>query len=185
MPDGPSAAADVLAGLARRVVGVVLPTQLERLVLAAAPVLHVTGVAMMLLDRSGSLRPVGSSDAPSEALEYAQADLGSGPALDAIQAEQAVSVDDLAGDLRYGPLADWLAGAGVRTVASVLSVPVLVLGEAVGGLDAYRDRPGPWTERDRLAVATVADLVGLMLRLGADGQQRTARSPAQDAGGAP
>ena len=140
-----------------------LPWQLDRLATLGAQVLGVTGVGVMLLDPAGALRPVVSSDVSGGLLADAQADLGSGPCPDAVATAGSVAVDELGTDPRYGPLAGWLARGGVRTVASVLSVPVLVAGEAVGGLDAYRDRVEPWSAAARRAVAAYAGLVGLVL----------------------
>jgi GAF domain-containing protein len=166
--------ADLLLQLiAREVTERLLPRHLERLMTSAVGVLGVTGAALMLLDPRGVLHAFGASDANGEALEEAQTQLGTGPSVDATRSGTAVAVEDLRGDDRYADLAELLANAAVH---SVLSVPVLVRGQPAGNLNAYRNRPGPWSERDQRAAETYADLIGLLLRLGVETYRRSGLS---------
>jgi GAF domain-containing protein len=164
--------ADVLVRLiAREVTELLLPRQLERFIMSAVGVLGVTGAAVMLLDPRGTLHAFGASDSAGEELEKAQTRLGMGPSVDATRSGATVAVDDL--HFEYPALAELLTGAAVK---SVLCVPVLVRGQAIGNLNAYRNRPGPWSERDRRAAAAYADLIGLLLRLGLELYSRSGLS---------
>jgi GAF domain-containing protein len=158
--------ADLLLRLiAREVTERLLPRHLERLMTSAVGVLGVTGAALMLLDPRGVLHAFGASDSSGEAFEQAQTQLGVGPSVDATRSGAVVAVEDLRSDDRYADLAELLAGAAVH---SVLSVPVLVRGQPAGNLNAYRNRTGPWSERERRAAEAYADLIGLLLRLGVE-----------------
>jgi GAF domain-containing protein len=171
--------AEVLVRLiAREVIERLLPRQLERLMVSAVGVLGVSGAAVMLLDQLGALQAFGASDPTGTALEEAQTRLGLGPSVDAARSGAAVAVDDLLSDRRYPALAELLTGAAVK---SVLSVPVLIRGQVIGNLNAYRNRPGPWSERDRRAAAAYAELIGLLLRLGLETYRRSGLSFRQPA----
>lgn len=54
-------------------------------------------------------------------------------------------------------------------VRSVLSVPVRARGRVLGSLDLVRSRPGAWSEEQRRAGQAYADVIGVLLTLGAPG----------------
>ena len=100
-----------------------------------------------------SLGPIGSSNTLSATLEELQYTLGEGPGVDAYEQGQPVSEPDIARPARWRWPAFSVSAveAGIR---AVIAVPLDVGPVSLGALTLYRDRPGPFSER-QLAVAMV------------------------------
>jgi GAF domain-containing protein len=135
---------------------------------ATTQVLGIDSAGLMLLDDRDELRVVGATDDAGAALETAQLDLRTGPAIDCLATGRTVAVDDLATSTDYTPVWEWLTRAGeAPQVRSVLSAPVPVNGETVGTLNALHRSPQSWDSAQVRAVQAYARLIGIQLRLGA------------------
>lgn len=116
---------------------------------ATRRIFAVTGAGMMLVDESGSLRHVGATDPPAQALESAQEELSEGPAVDCLVLGGRAGTDDITADARWPQLRDRLAGEGVR---AVLAVAIGLGGSPVGSLTVYREAAYAWDESDIAAL---------------------------------
>ena len=144
-------------------------TALDRTVQVAVDVLRVDSVGLMLLDEQGTLQVVGFTDEQASVLEAAQARLGQGPGLDAMNTGATVAVADLADTPAYAAL--W-AGVSHSGVQAVLSCPVRAGGTVVGTVDAARRGPHVWTTDEIREAEAYAKVVGLILDLAAPSRSR-------------
>jgi GAF domain-containing protein len=145
-----------------------LVMHLDRVMEVAKPVLRVDGVGLLLLDEDDRLSQVGASDAASAALERGQQELNVGPAIDCVRSATTVIVSDLAGHPDYATLWHWLTHEeGTGPARAVLSAPVRVRGSVTGTLNALFRRPESWSGDQVQAVEAYANVIGVLLRLGA------------------
>jgi hypothetical protein len=145
----------------------------RRLCDVAATVTAMNGAGIMLM--SGDI-PRGSlctTDTVSALIEELQFTLGEGPCVDAYRQDCPIAEIDLLHPVRtrwpaFGPP---VVDAGV---GAVFGFP-LRLGEVrLGGLDLYRDRPGPMTDEqhaDALALADIATRAVLVMQANAPSDQ--------------
>lgn len=116
----------------------------------------VTGAGLMLVDRSGSLRYVGATDAAARALEAAQEELAEGPGIDCLVVGGSENSPDLMRDDRWPGLRERVGPEGVR---AVLGVAIRLGGSPIGSLTVYDDEPYPWDASDVEAVRALADVL--------------------------
>ena len=144
----------------------------QRLCLACAEALPVTGVGMALINEGGHSGAIGASDESAEFLEELQASLGEGPCLDASRSGRPVLQPDLAATAvtrwpAFGPAA---LEAGI---AAVFALPLQVGDIRLGILDLYRETAGsldPHELAEALAFADAAVVVLLHLQNSAGAQ---------------
>jgi GAF domain-containing protein len=138
----------------------------QRLVLACAAALPVTGVGLVLMTDEGPAGTVAITDGPAGTMEELQFTLGEGPCVESSSAGRPVLVPDLA---LNGP-ALWpafAAGAHEAGIRAIFAFPLRVGGIRLGVLDLYRDEVGDLSEeqlRDALSFADAATAVLLHLQ---------------------
>jgi GAF domain-containing protein len=138
----------------------------ERLVLACAATLPVTGVGLVLMTDEGPAGTVAITDGPAATMEELQFTLGEGPCVESSSAGRPVLQPDLA---HTGP-ARWpafTAGAQEAGIRAIFAFPLRVGGIRLGVLDLYRDEVGDLTQdqlRDALSFADAATAVLLHLQ---------------------
>ncbi|MEU8820124.1 GAF domain-containing protein [Actinoplanes sp. NPDC048796] len=143
-----------------------LEENLGRVMTAARDMIQVDGVGLMLLDDTGALRLAGATIPAGMALERAQLRLDCGPGVDCVRGNETVTVGDLAASEDYAAVWAELKD-DAAPVRAVVSVPVLVAGYVAGTLNALRSQPREWDEESVRAVVAYAELISVLLRLGA------------------
>jgi hypothetical protein len=135
------------------------PLSLVHACVAAARAAGAFGAGLSMA-RAGTLRePVYATDMRSEQLGELQSTLGEGPCVDALRADAAVLVGDVAtaeSGRRWPSFASAAAALGVR---GMFSIPVRAGGARVGVLDLYRDRPGSLSGDELADAFTYADVL--------------------------
>ncbi len=139
-----------------------LGPRLSHVVRTSAAVLGVDGAALMMFDRAGALRLVGSSDAALGMEGRTESGLADGPGADAVRTAGAIGVDDVGRSQRWPGFAASLAGLPVR---AVLSVPLWVSDEVVGTFHLVRSVPHVWTAAEIGSADGYAALVAAMLQV--------------------
>jgi hypothetical protein len=131
----------------------------NRLCVASAAVVAVSGAGVVLISGGRSLGSVCSSDPLTEAVEDLQYTLGEGPCVDACRTKAPVLVPDLnAMDaMRWPTFREQATAAGAR---AAFGFPVMVGSACVGALDLYRDRSGALSDEQHADAVVVAHLVG-------------------------
>ena len=161
MPVDPAA----LEGSIRQLQGVVPDdADLEAAVRSAVDVIgelcRCSGAGLLLVDDSGALRYVAASDDVAARLVVAEQRAGSGPASDAVAAEDVVDTADVARDGRW-PMLTALLGDG--PTAGVLAAPVRVGDVVVGSLAVHGDPGVAWAADAIDAVRSYALVVEAVL----------------------
>lgn len=117
-------------------------------------------------------------------LEQVQWDLGQGPGLEAMRQLQVFNVACLA-TARSWP--DFVASALGRGVRSMLSVPVILRGRALGALDFYSDHPGAFEDAERVTLHFAGEVAAALSALdpwaGPAHADRARPTPARTAAG--
>jgi GAF domain-containing protein len=132
---------------------------LYTLTTACTELLDVDAAGMLLIDEAGRLIPVAATHDGSENLERLQILTREGPCFDAVQTVKAVSCTDLDQDAGRWPL--FVVDARAEGYRAAHAEPLAVRGEVVGGLNLFRNQPGPLPPSDeRIAhfLATAAAL---------------------------
>lgn len=139
--------------------GVSLP---QRLVLACAAALPVTGVGMMLMTDAGPAGVVGATSGPAMTMENLQFTLGEGPCVDCSTTGRPVLVADLAasGPPRWPAFSAGALDVGIR---AIFAMPLRVGAIRLGVLDLYRDAPGPLPADDLARALSFADAATAVL----------------------
>ena len=137
----------------------------NRLVMACAEALPVTGVGLALMTDDGHAGTVAVSDGPAGTMEELQFSLGEGPCVECSNTGRPVLQPDLA---RTGP-GRWPGFCGGALEAGILAVfafPLRVGGIRVGVLDLYRDQAGELSDEELTEALAFADAAtALLLRL--------------------
>lgn len=152
------------------------PSQLpQRLVLACADELAVTGVGMILMTDAGPAGIVAATDGPAATMEDLQFTLGEGPCVDCSRSGRPVLLPDLArsGPGRWPAFSAGALDAGIR---AIFALPLRIGGIRLGVLDLYRDTAGTLSEQEletalAFADAATAVLLQLQARESADEEQ--------------
>ena len=121
---------------------------LYTLTTACVGLLDVDAARMLLVDEQGRLVPVAATHDGSEKLERLQILAREGPCLDAVRTRATVSSsDDLDHDAARWP--DFVGQASAEGFRAAHAVPLLLRGDVVGGLNLFRERPGPLPDSDQ------------------------------------
>lgn len=139
-----------------------IPSLPQRLCVATASGLGVTGVGMALMSERGHEGVIGATDGVATAMEELQFTLGEGPCLDASRQGQPVFQPDLA---RTAP-GRW-PGFGPAVleigIAAIFAFPLQVGEIRLGVLDLYRDQPGVLVDDELTTALAHADAAVLLL----------------------
>jgi GAF domain-containing protein len=119
-------------------------------------VLGCGGAGVSISDRDGSLRYVTASDAATGRIEAEQAEAEEGPCYEAFQRRQALAVEDLEQERERWPRYVEVAVAQGRR--SVLGVPLVADGTAIGVLDIHNRHTHAWEDDEREAAVLLADM---------------------------
>ncbi len=120
------------------------------LTVSCTSLLAVDSAGLLLADEHGRLRTVASSHPRVELLELFQLQVDEGPCVDCFHTGKAVSSAHLDEDVHRWPT--FVPRAQAEGVSSVHAVPMKLRSEVIGGLNLFRDQPGPVPESE-LAVA--------------------------------
>src|SRR5215217_1916336 len=151
-PDEPIAPSVDPAGALSQMSGLLLSretvdTALELVTtLAATTTAGTLGAAVTVVDEHGKRSRAASHQAvqQADALQY---ELDEGPCLTAWRTQEMVRIDETTSDVRWPRWNEAVSRLGVR---SVLSAPLLAVGESIGAMKVYSVRPanyGPHEER--------------------------------------
>jgi transcriptional regulator with GAF, ATPase, and Fis domain len=119
---------------------------LYALTTACVELLDVDAAGMLLVDERGRLVPVAATHDGSEHLERLQVLIHEGPCLDAVRALTAVSSVDLDQDAGRWP--EFVAQARAEGFRAAHAEPLALRAEVVGGLNLFRNQPGPLPAAD-------------------------------------
>ncbi len=111
----------------------------------AVETVHGCDWAGITLHRGGRLQTPASTDPVVTRADDLQYDLGEGPCIDAIWADDTYLAPDLADETRWPR---WVPAARDLGIASILSVRLATHELTVGGLNLYSSRPGVYDEDD-------------------------------------
>jgi GAF domain-containing protein len=137
-----------------------LPAAVQQIVESACTLFSVTGSGVMFVDDAHVLRYLAASDRHGRELEAAQEEAGTGPCVEALIRQEVVTTPDVTTDARWPEIQADLAATRVR---AVVGVPIRFGGTAIGSIDAYRDREGPWREEEVSGLLAYAGLVERIL----------------------
>lgn len=134
----------------------------QRLVVACALELPITGAAIVLMTDSGPAGTVAATDGPAAIMEELQFTLGEGPCVDSSTTGRPVLQADLAssGPRRWPGFS---AGALEAGIQAIFAFPLRVGGIRVGVLDLYRDVPGTLSEVELSEALSFADAATAIL----------------------
>ncbi|MCA1845744.1 MAG: GAF and ANTAR domain-containing protein [Actinobacteria bacterium] len=144
---------------------------LTSLVESIPTLFQADGAGIMLVDEDQVLRYVAATDRVAQILESAQEATGVGPCVESLVENEVVAVSDLETDPRWPTIVPLLAPNGI---AAVLGVPIVVAGNPVGSLNAYRREAYHWDDSDVDAIRAFARLTEDLMALAviADRQDR-------------
>ncbi|MGQ1799070.1 GAF and ANTAR domain-containing protein [Kocuria oceani] len=118
------------------------------------------GAGVSLLGADGTRVSTASTDAAVEAADDLQYELGMGPCLSAWATGQAQRIDDTTTDPRW---VGWVAAAAEAGIRSVLSVPLIRRGHALGALKVYARSPAAFGEPEERLLGLLADAAATLL----------------------
>lgn len=121
------------------------------LVVRASDAVDECGVTVL---REGEPRSLFPASAPHGALEEHQYSSGDGPAVEAMRAREAVRIEDMADETRWG---SYSGEARERGIASSLSLPLIAGEQVLGAINYYSKQPRAFPA-DFLLGRLVADL---------------------------
>ena len=126
-----------------------------------------------LVTDSGRLESRATTGAMPEKLDALQAEVGEGPCLQALWAQQTVRVDDLASDERWTAFTSRAVEAGVR---SMLCFQLFVRGRTLGALNLYAEQPRAFPQESEAIGLVFATHAAIALSAAQEIEQlRTAR----------
>jgi hypothetical protein len=128
----------------------------------AVELLGASAAGVMLADPHGQLRVVAASTEAVRLLEIFQLEGEEGPCLESIRSGQPVSEPDLSGAQQRWPR---FTPAALRAgFAAVHALPMRLREQILGGLNLFRDQPGPFDPADLRIGQALADTatIGLL-----------------------
>ena len=139
-------------------------TMLRELCTVAGAAVAVDGAGVMITEEGVNRFVHATADAVAP-LERIQELLCTGPCRDAATSRRLVTVADLRTETRWPEFSSLAAELGIGSVAAL---PMISRGRTWGVLDLYRFAPGPWTEAELPAAATMADVAVSLLVMASD-----------------
>jgi len=129
---------------------------LDRLSRACVATLQVSAAAILLDNQKGRLVVVASSSEESRLVEVAQLQNDQGPCLDCVRTGSVVVSDDLTRDTARWPL---FARAAIDAgFSSVVSLPLRLRDQTIGGLNLFQSGAAPISPSDRAIAQGLADV---------------------------
>jgi GAF domain-containing protein len=129
---------------------------LSRLVTTSVEVLDVTAAGLLLLDRTGMLTPMASSNEDARLLELFQLQNEEGPCFESVRSGLVVSVPEVDQTLDRWPR--FSVAALERGFRSVHAVPLRLRDECIGGLNLFSGDQPPLRETDHRVAQALADV---------------------------
>ena len=127
--------------------------------LAVETVPGTFGAGVTLVDERGK-RTTAASDVGVEEADARQYQLNSGPCLTALREQVPVRIDDVAVDTRWP---DWAAAVAELKLRSVLSLPLVAGGEAIGAIKVYSHRPSAYDAAAERLLGLFAQQAAILL----------------------
>ena len=127
--------------------------------LARETIAGTVGAGVTLVD-ARSKRSTAASDALVEEADRLQYELDSGPCLTAWRDQTTIRIDDVHLDPRWP---EWSAAAAALGIRSVLSVPLVAAGVAIGAMKVYAQQPGVYDARSAHLLSLFAQQAAILL----------------------
>jgi GAF domain-containing protein len=127
--------------------------------LAAAVIPGTIGAGVTIVDGHGK-RSRAATNALVEEADALQYQFDAGPCLSAWRDRTAVRIDDLESELRWPHWTAWVASLGVR---SMVSVPMVAGGKAVGAIKVYSDQANVYGSDTERLLELFADQAAVLL----------------------
>ena len=134
---------------------------LSRLVMTSVELLDVTAAGLLLMDGSGTLHPMASSNEDARLLELFQLQNEEGPCLESVRTGDVVNVPDLNEALARWPR--FSRAALDRGFHSVHAVPLRLRDERIGGLNLFSADQPPLGKTDHRVVQALADVATIAI----------------------
>ncbi len=136
---------------------------LDRLVGYSVSLLAADAAGIMLLDARGRLRVVASSNEESDWTELMQLQSDEGPCVDCVRTGRPVTTTDLDAEVaarwpRFAAALRARTAPDAQRFRSVHTLPLRLRGQALGGLNLFRTRPGPLSDADLRLGQALADV---------------------------
>jgi GAF domain-containing protein len=147
-----------------------LDEAMDRIVSTTHSLFDVDGAGLMLTDEEQLLRNVATSDERVHHLEDLQVEHREGPAIDAYDAKELVSCEDLLDDRRWPVFGPAAVERGLR---AVLASPIPYNQQAVGVVVVVSSTRRPWTPEGELALVAFTDLAALLIAATLEGEQQS------------
>lgn len=128
----------------------------------ATDLLAASASGVLLADPRGHLRVAAASSDAAELVELCQLQNDQGPCLDCYRTGQPVAALDLAAPGQRWP---WFAGVATRSgFRAVHAVPMRLRDQVIGGLNLFRNEPGPFDASSQRLGQALADIatIGLL-----------------------
>lgn len=129
---------------------------LNLLVTTSVELMDVTAAGLLLLDSSGTLRPMAASNEDARLLELFQLQNEEGPCLECVRTGSVVNVPDLSQTRERWPR--FSPAAIQRGFRSVHAVPLRLREATIGGLNLFSSGQQPVGEADHRVVQALADM---------------------------
>jgi GAF domain-containing protein len=130
----------------------------------------VDGAGLMLVDDEQHLRKVAASDDRFGHLEDLQIQHQEGPCIDAFDAQELVSAEDLASEQRWPTFSK---AAVAREVGAVLASPLPYNQSAVGVVAVLSEQRHPWSPEGELALLAFTDMAALFIASMMQGERQS------------
>ena len=127
--------------------------------LAVETVPGTFGAGVTLVDERGK-RTIAASDVGVEEADALQYQLNSGPCLTAWREQVAVRIDDVEADARWP---EWAVAVAALKLRSVLSLPLVAGGEAIGAVKVYSQRPNAYGAAAERSLGLFAQQAAILL----------------------
>ncbi len=133
----------------------------EQLARAARDMIgSAVGAGASLIDASGACVSKGTTDRVAVIADELQYELGDGPCLTAWSSREKQRIDDTSQEARWPSWCPTALDLGLR---SVLSVPMMYRGEAIGALKVYSVNPSAFSPHDERQLVLLADAAATLL----------------------
>jgi GAF domain-containing protein len=130
----------------------------------------VDGAGLMLVDDEQHLCKVAASDDRFGHLEELQIRHQEGPCIDAFEAKELITAEDLVSERRWPGFSK---AAVAREVRAVLASPLPYNQDAVGVVAVLSEQRRPWSPEEELALLAFTDLAALFIASMMQGEQQS------------
>lgn len=131
---------------------------LDLLLRRSIEVLGADAGGVMLVDGSGHLQVLASSDEPTRLMELYELQRAEGPCVEAHQTGRPVVEPDLRTDPRWPAFTSHAVDAGF---GAAFAFPLVLRGHGIGALNLLRAQPGPIAEEDMRTAQALAHMAAI------------------------